>query len=512
MTFDPPFISHPVDSETGKTIGSKTYTIKATLLKNGVKNSITGFGNTIVPDKTSGAIVRPESIKVTDGVLYFNVFIYADKNNSNQATKATVTLTRPSAVPSTAIPWDTFEAVIPIVYAQRGIVGPAGGDGPLLYPAGGWDSTQIYSKTFNTDGTKVLTTPFVYYDPDNTGKGEYYVLEANSSTAGKVPANNTEWRPFKEIKYIFTEALMAKWARLAKAVFWGDYMFSAEGVNANGESIDYSAYAESMFTDGKLNGTIIPNLFLDLATGAAKAAMLSEPFNPMMKSYQVKQINPLEGHNITVGWPSGERYPKMILLPNIADDDVYYNGARCSIIVEAIPNQDIKSQYNWDESSRGIGGDRIVVVCADGRLSSMSSEVSQTKIDEKGWFSVGGRMAKFIIMEFGSMLQLRCAMTTKYNASGKASTIPIWYVENASDFEPTRFSLSVRKGSKYIYDFVCTEDTWYPQSAYIAMSTKYINSVRNTSKKRIDYWYDIDGNSNNEYGDGNMFYFRGMKE
>lgn len=141
---------------------------------------------------------------------------------------------------------------------NEGIPGPSGKRGMLPYPCGIWDKDVTYVAT----GT---ITPYVYYE---LGK-EYYVLEKVGSCVGIDPAedvaangSDATWARFDEYKAVFAEILMANFAKLASAVFWGDCMFSQHGVDAYGNKVE-TLNGYKGFSDG----TFRPNLLLNFLTG-----------------------------------------------------------------------------------------------------------------------------------------------------------------------------------------------------------------------------------------------------
>lgn len=127
--------------------------------------------------------------------------------------------------------------------------------GPLVYPAGEYDDNVTYTRT-------TLSVPVVLCE------GQYYVLNKKGSFKGINPktdyaTNGTKatWNKMDLMKYAFIEVLMANFAKLASAVFYGNYMFSQQGKNASGEATnDYHKFGTDAFT---------PNLMLDFQTGEA---------------------------------------------------------------------------------------------------------------------------------------------------------------------------------------------------------------------------------------------------
>lgn len=147
---------------------------------------------------------------------------------------------------------------------KDGLPGPAGERGRLPFPAGKWNANTTYTATDDI-------TPIVYYEDGKT----YYVMRKNGSVTGLNPvedygnpAGDPTWIPFENLKAVFTEILMARFAKLASAVFWDDYMFSQHGKDANGnDTKDYSGFDPAKLDQE--NCPFTPNLMLDLLKGDA---------------------------------------------------------------------------------------------------------------------------------------------------------------------------------------------------------------------------------------------------
>lgn len=271
LRVSPSVINRTVDAETGKTIEEVTVDVVLTYLIDGVKYAMS------VPMTEHDAVnddVSIVSVASTDGTAIQRLSFAANSIPITKNIQFTVTPF------GTDLP--TVTASVAIAFPQRGLVGPAGDAGLMLYPSGYYDEKVKYVQIKDEDGNSVAT-PFVYYDPLKTGNGDYYVLQKDITEDGIEITNIEYWRPFEKIKYVFTEALMANWARLAQAVFWGDYMFSSDVMASDGKVADYSAFVEKMFgRDGKLTGAVVPNLFLDLKGGVVKTNRLSETFRNLM--------------------------------------------------------------------------------------------------------------------------------------------------------------------------------------------------------------------------------------
>lgn len=143
---------------------------------------------------------------------------------------------------------------------QEGLPGPAGVRGRLPFPSGAFELSTVYTCTDDI-------TPIVYYEAGKT----YYTMRKNGNSVGIDPAedyasngSDSTWIPFENYKAIFTEILMANFAKLASAVFYGDYMFSQQGIDANGDPT--SNYQEFNPNDPQ-SGNFSPNLAFNLKTG-----------------------------------------------------------------------------------------------------------------------------------------------------------------------------------------------------------------------------------------------------
>ena len=149
------------------------------------------------------------------------------------------------------------------------VPGAAGPIGPLVYPAGEYDAATKYIRT-------ALSAPMVLDD------GQYYVLNKEGAFTGIRPkddyaANGSKatWVLMEYVKYAFVEVLMANFAKLASAVFYGDVMMSQQGVDADGkESSNYQGYNTFRLDPetGESKRLFTPNLLFNFLTGAGHLA------------------------------------------------------------------------------------------------------------------------------------------------------------------------------------------------------------------------------------------------
>lgn len=147
-------------------------------------------------------------------------------------------------------------------YNVPGATGPIG---PLVYPAGEYDAATKYIRT-------ALSAPMVLDD------GQYYVLNKEGAFTGIRPkddyaqnGSNATWALMEYVKYAFVEVLMANFAKLASAVFYGDVMMSQQGIDADGnESSSYQNYGKKRYdpNTGQSADLFTPNLLFNFLTGA----------------------------------------------------------------------------------------------------------------------------------------------------------------------------------------------------------------------------------------------------
>lgn len=157
-------------------------------------------------------------------------------------------------------------AIVPIVKdgekgdkGDKGDQGIQGRDGLMVYPAGYFDATANYQATAET-------TPVVMYE-DN-----YYVLKRGkgyNATAmpdnRKTPAGDVayggedaRWQVFDKFNTIFADIVMADFAKLSSAVFYGDWLISQQGRRNGADSNEYQYFKD---------GSFIPNYAVNFKTG-----------------------------------------------------------------------------------------------------------------------------------------------------------------------------------------------------------------------------------------------------
>lgn len=141
----------------------------------------------------------------------------------------------------------------------NGLPGPQGKKGQVVYPAGVYGNTVSYTTT----ETKA---PYVY-DPSD---GNFYVLNAIMTWLGTEQGNRTPsqdyasnngkfWLKFEAFEAVYAKIGIIANGLIGSAVFNGDYMFSQQGIDANGiVTTSYENFGTENFT---------PNYQVNFATG-----------------------------------------------------------------------------------------------------------------------------------------------------------------------------------------------------------------------------------------------------
>ncbi|QWM89955.1 tail protein [uncultured phage cr54_1] len=152
-------------------------------------------------------------------------------------------------------------------FKLTGTNGLPGSDGhnQIIYPQGIYDSTKSYV----SDEYKA---PYVY-DPAD---GNFYVLnyegpwkgtdQVYSTPSASVANNQRFWIKFEGYEAIYTKIGIIANGLIGSAVFNGNYMFSQQGVNANG--IATTSYEDFNPNDPYAeSNTFKPNICIDFANG-----------------------------------------------------------------------------------------------------------------------------------------------------------------------------------------------------------------------------------------------------
>ncbi len=179
---------------------------------------------------------------------------------------------------------------------KDGAPGIDGRNGLMAYPAGEYDRNKTY--TSNSE-----TTPVVLYNE------HYYVLRPGKTYCGMMEASNgrpatmdpasdiaysqsqyglePRWQLFDQFNSIFANILMADFAKLGSAVFYGDWMISQQGTLTEADNtVILNSTAYERFKDGAFE----PNFAVNFASGEMRAGAgvfsgtLSTRFKPLAES------------------------------------------------------------------------------------------------------------------------------------------------------------------------------------------------------------------------------------
>lgn len=423
---------------------------------------------------------------------------------------------------------------------ERGIVGSMGNTGPLPYAAGAWNNTTEYPAA--TD-----IAPYVLFP--NAENGLYYVRTSNEIHKDKDgkdlnPAEESNygskggWRVMPQFEVLFVKMLFANFGRLAKAVFHGDYMFSANGLASSGTYGSYDAFVDGnadnntpMFDkNGRLSGSFVPNLFLDLENGQLKTNKLSETFvvYPFIDdaAHLAKQIRLSESHNLSVEY---HYTPRLVSMPyptdvtDIVDGETVYiekmlyepDGVSSSIImqpsIEYIQGKDLYLNKGDGPSNFPFWG-ASVILCADGRLfdercyrtingvlsfAPQGTLVSPNYNDSEGYFVVNGRLTKILILEPTSFARLR-SFSAKSVFNGDSRNVRYWLVENGSDFveQNVKIGLNLNGDVRDLVfqklDITASEGVYGP-----AYATKFLSQVVGENQL-VTYEIDVELDENTD--------------
>lgn len=419
---------------------------------------------------------------------------------------------------------------------ERGIVGPMGNTGPLPYAAGAWNNTTEYPAA--TD-----IAPYVLYP--NAENGLYYVRTANEIHKGEDgkdlnPAEESNygskggWRVMPQYEVLFVKMLFANFGRLAKAVFHGDYMFSANGLASSGAYGSYDAFVdgnannnEPMFDkNGRLSGSFVPNLFLDLENGQLKTNKLSETFvvHPSLDENGAllysKQIELSESHNISVEYAEEPRvismpYPTEVLYEDgtVAVGMPYEpDGVSSTVIIQPslyyIQQKDLYFNQTMEHDLDFL--QTSVILTSDGRLFDARSYKFDDGVyvfapqndpiyingsnDGDGYFVINGKLTKILILEPASFVKLRSFTTTVPYGENQKRKARYWYVENGEDFAEINMTAKV---TLWIGNVGSQLDEYAFQQGNIFASTGMYGAAYAT-KFLVDYLTkeEIDSNGN----------------
>lgn len=137
----------------------------------------------------------------------------------------------------------------------KGDTGESGKLGKVVYPAGEFELGKLYKST-NT------STPYVIYN------NKYYVLISDEyqSSIRTPDGAPTYWEEFQSFEAIYAKIGIIENGTIGSAVYSGDYMFSQQGVDNNGNlSTSYQNFKPSHIYDDE--SVFKPNICMDFYNG-----------------------------------------------------------------------------------------------------------------------------------------------------------------------------------------------------------------------------------------------------
>ena len=132
---------------------------------------------------------------------------------------------------------------------QDGADGIDGRDGLMVYPAGYYDPNTTYTATSETAPVVMYADNYYVLKRGKTYKGASQ--DSNLNTPALDIANNTQanarWQRFDKFNAIFADIVMAEFAKLGSAVIYGDWMISQQGTRNSAASSEYQHFKDGSF-------------------------------------------------------------------------------------------------------------------------------------------------------------------------------------------------------------------------------------------------------------------------
>lgn len=204
-----------------------------------------------------------------------------------------------------------------------GTPGAGGPKGQIVYPAGKYDVTKSYT----TDANKA---PYVLDEEDNN----YYVLNRQMTWIGTNqnnlrPSNDTtgSWVEIDALEATFTKLGIIANGLIGSAVFNGDFMFSQQGINSDGDNTsNYEDFNPNNPMTSSNN--FIPNVCINFRTGDAWFNRSYNVYKTITATSNDFIINPDTERNIIFRIPKGITSVGAIQLNN----NIKYEGINIKII------------------------------------------------------------------------------------------------------------------------------------------------------------------------------------
>ena len=123
--------------------------------------------------------------------------------------------------------------------------------------------------TLNSSGTKIIVASKYMYSVD--GVSEEWLPDMNQSPAENALSENPVWEKFESFEAIYAKIAMIDNGTIGSAVYRGDYMFSQQGIDSDGNiSTSYQNFNPEHIYDSE--SEFKPNICMNFKTGQMWAA------------------------------------------------------------------------------------------------------------------------------------------------------------------------------------------------------------------------------------------------
>ena len=355
---------------------------------------------------------------------------------------------------------------ISISISERGFVGPAGDNGAMLLPYGYWSAETAYKLLRDSNG-KVVGRPLVYHVEKGASKGTYFVLQKDipENKVGEVDTSNSEyWEPFEECKAIYTEALMADYAKFGDdngAIFFKQFLFSQRGQGNKDYSHflpDNSDENRPIFTTNEkgqyeLSGSFNPKLHLDFLNGLANLSCLCEPYVVPEAEDGVVQIDMESGFNIKIPYNDDKLIRPVLVLPKLKDAPSWYkNGAHVEIMYES-GGSDFASHVNGNIlNNPATAKGKFILICVDNPCDNDDGiDSSMRGWGGESYIMCRGKRAKYLILGVGGYVRFRAV---------EVGNTTMWYVTTEGNVSEEKVDIYSRYDRGGLYDDADGEVTY----------------------------------------------------
>lgn len=240
------------------------------------------------------------------------------------------------------------EKVVKVVYD--------GPQGPGYYPAGSYNDKTTY-KWNGVKMVPVVECNGLYYALQETEATKTGIKGVNPMT--DVANNGGNWGVFDMFQYIFAAVAFIQFAKLGSAVFYEQYMFSQQGIDASGAPVtSEDGYKDFNYSDPmNPSNDFRPNILLDFRSG--------------LSFFQKARVDgDIYGKTVSIKPPTGYTLPQI-------------NGRYGMLYMDFAP---CNSRTVVSKTYKASGSDKIVTVAKASEFTT-GSELTITNNDAVIFFS-----------------------------------------------------------------------------------------------------------------------------